>query len=287
MGSMVDSTRRKARISVQMADVGSRRIEEIKQEIYAIADTVFNYRREVISSTETDSIIDISVSMEDTTQMDTTYYTELEYGFTEVDSADKIDVALTGTSVIFMKGNNYLNKNLLVSLLVAFIVIGLIMATIFTSVRMIAISMIPNFIPLLITAGLMGYFGVNLKPSTVLVFSVAFGIAVDFTIHFLSKYRMELKRNRYNIQKAVIKALNETGVSMVYTSVILFFGFIIFAASSFGGTIALGIFTSLTLIVALLSNLLVLPSLLMSYDLAKERARKKKAPLIEYPDEEA
>jgi predicted RND superfamily exporter protein len=119
------------------------------------------------------------------------------------------------------------------------------------------------------------------------VFSIAFGIAVDFTIHFLSKYRMELNRNKYNIQKAVKKALNETGVSMVYTSIILFFGFIIFSGSSFGGTIALGIFTSLTLVVALLSNLIVLPSLLLSYDLAKERAKKKKSPLIAYPDEEA
>lgn len=287
MGSMIDSSRRKARISVQMADVGSRRIGELKQEIMAIADTVFNYQRQVSREIETDSILEISQSEMDSTVMDTTFYTEVEYAYTPVDSSERVDIYLTGTSVIFMKGNNYLNKNLMVSLLVAFLVIGLIMASIFTSIRMIVISLIPNFIPLLITAGLMGYFGVNLKPSTVLVFSVAFGIAVDFTIHFLSKYRMELRRNRYNIQKAVKKALKETGVSMVYTSVILFFGFIIFAGSSFGGTIALGIFTSLTLVVALFSNLVVLPSLLMSYDLAKERAKKKKSPLIEYPDDVA
>jgi predicted RND superfamily exporter protein len=161
------------------------------------------------------------------------------------------------------------------------------MASIFTSLRMIAISLVPNVIPLLITAGIMGYFGVALKPSTVLVFSVAFGIAVDFTIHFLSKYRMELRRNNFKIQKAVEKALRETGVSMMYTAIILFFGFIIFAGSAFGGTIALGIFTSITLIVALLSNLILLPSLLLSYDLAKERKKSKKKPLIDYPDEEA
>ncbi len=287
MGSMIDSTRQKARISVQMADVGSRRIEELKREIAAVADTVFNFKREVGNEIITDSIISILPSEMDSTQMDTTYHTELEYVFTPVDSASRKTISLTGTSIIFLKGNNYLNKNLMVSLLVAFLVIGLIMATIFTSARMIAISLIPNFIPLLITAGLMGYFGVALKPSTVLVFSIAFGIAVDFTIHFLSKYRMELRRNKYNIQKAVKKALNETGVSMVYTSVILFFGFIIFSFSSFGGTIALGVFTSLTLVVALLSNLIVLPSLLLSYDLAKERAKKKKSPLIDYPDEVA
>ncbi|MBO6517280.1 MAG: MMPL family transporter [Bacteroidia bacterium] len=285
MGSMIDSTRQKARISVQMADVGSLRIEEIKNEISAIADTVFNYRREVGDEIQTDSILSIEPSEMDSTVMDTTYFTRIEYVYTPVDSSERKDISLTGTSVIFLKGNNYLNKNLLVSLLVAFLVIAMIMATIFTSLRMIIISLIPNFIPLLITAGLMGYFGVALKPSTVLVFSVAFGIAVDFTIHFLSKYRMELRQNNYNIQKAVKKALNETGVSMVYTSVILFFGFIIFSGSSFGGTIALGVFTSLTLVVALLSNLVVLPSLLLSYDLAKERAKKKKSPLIKYPDE--
>lgn len=287
MGSMIDSLRQKARISVQMADVGSKRIQELKTEIAAIADTVFNYQREVVNEITTDSIVDIVQSEMDSTMMDTIYHTELEYAYTPVDSSMRRDISLTGTSIIFLKGNDYLNRNLMISLLVAFLIIGLIMATIFTSARMIAISLIPNMIPLLITAGLMGYFGVALKPSTVLVFSIAFGIAVDFTIHFLSKYRMELKRNRYNIQKAVKKALNETGVSMVYTSVILFFGFIIFSGSSFGGTIALGIFTSLTLVVALLSNLIVLPSLLLSYDLAKERAKKKKSPLIDYPDEEA
>lgn len=287
MGSMIDSSRQKARISVQMADVGSQRIEEIKNEISAIADTIFNYKREIGEEIQTDSIINIAQSEMDSTVMDTTYHTEIVYTYTPVDSSSRVDISLTGTSVIFLKGNNYLNKNLMISLLVAFLIIGLIMATIFTSARMIIISLIPNFIPLLITAGLMGYFGVALKPSTVLVFSVAFGIAVDFTIHFLSKYRMELRRNRYNIQKAVKLALKETSVSMVYTSVILFFGFIIFAGSSFGGTIALGVFTSLTLVVALFSNLVVLPSLLLSYDLAKERAKKKKSPLIEYPDDVA
>ena len=284
---MIDSSRQKARISVQMADVGSKRIQELKTEIAAIADTVFNFQREVVNEITTDSIIDIVQSDMDSTVMDTIYHTDLEYAFTPVDSSARRDISLTGTSIIFLKGNDYLNNNLMISLLVAFLIIGLIMATIFTSARMIAISLIPNLIPLLITAGLMGYFKVALKPSTVLVFSIAFGIAVDFTIHFLSKYRMELKRNKYNIQKSVKKALNETGVSMVYTSVILFFGFIIFSGSSFGGTIALGIFTSLSLIVALLSNLIVLPSLLLSYDLAKERAKKKKSPLISYPDEEA
>lgn len=291
--SLVDSTKRKARISVQMADVGSVRIKELRDEISLVADTVFNYKPDRIW---TDSIIAVShdtfyedEETHDTAGMivmsDTEYYSYDT--LVQRDSAEHADVFLTGTSIIFLKGNDYLINNLFVSLAVAFIIIGLIMASIFTSFRMIIISLIPNIIPLLITAGIMGYFNVSLKPSTVLVFSVAFGIAVDFTIHFLSKYRMELKRNGFKIQKAVLAALNETGVSMIYTAVILFFGFIIFVGSSFGGTIALGVFTSITLVVSVLSNLILLPSLLLSYDLAKARQKSKKQPLLKYPDADA
>jgi len=282
--SLIDSTNQKARISVQMADVGTKKIRELKKEIYAIADTIFNYRKNEIQI-PTDSIIEIWVDSADQSNNDTTFYFDSEVSYEELDSSEQIDVIITGTSVIFQKGNDYLIQNLLVSLLVAFLIIGLIMATIFISMRMIIISLIPNIIPLLITAGIMGYFDVALKPSTVLVFSVAFGIAVDFTIHFLSKYRMELRRNQFNIQVSVNKALKETGVSMLYTSVILFFGFIIFSGSSFGGTIALGIFTSITLVVGLFSNLILLPSMLLSYDFAKERAKSKKKPIIKYPDD--
>jgi uncharacterized protein len=284
--SMIDSAYSKARITVQVADVGSKRIKVLKKEVLLAADTIFNFVREDVEE-PTDSILDIAINEYDSTQFDTTFYARVIPTYTPVDSTEEKEIRLTGTSIIFVKGNDYLNKNLLISLLVAFLIIGSIMATIFISLRMIVISLIPNIIPLLITAGFMGWFEVALKPSTVLVFSVAFGIAVDFTIHFLSKYRMELKRNHYDIQQSVSKALAETGVSMVYTSVILFFGFIIFAGSSFGGTIALGLFTSLTLVVALLSNLIVLPSLLLSYDQAKGRAKSKKSPLIKYPDDVA
>lgn len=241
LNSMVDSNFRKARISLQMADVGSEKIKQIRGKVDSISAEIF--------------------------------------------PESEFSLQSTGTSVIFLKGNDYLISNLAISLAVAFLIISGIMALIFSSGRMIVISLIPNLIPLLFTLGFMGYSGVHLKPSTVLVFSVAFGIAVDFTIHFLSKYRMELKRNKYNMQKSVMKALNEVGPSMIYTAVILFFGFIIFAFSDFGGTISLGIFTSLTLLVALFSNLIVLPSLLLSYDLAKERAKSKSKPLIDLPDD--
>lgn len=283
--SLLDSNQQKARVSVQIADVGSVKIEQLKDSIKRIADTIFNFVKNE-EEVFTDSIMEITIDTFDgVAEADTEFYSYPIVSYEPVDSSERTDIFLTGTSIIFLKGNSYLVSNLLSSLLVAFIIIGLIMATLFVSVRMIAISLIPNIIPLLITAGFMGHFHVALKPSTVLVFSVAFGIAVDFTIHFLSKYRMELKRNHFNLPKAVASALKETGVSMIYTAIILFFGFIIFANSKFGGTIALGVFTSITLVVGLMCNLILLPSLLLSYDLAKERKKKKQKPLIEYPDE--
>jgi predicted RND superfamily exporter protein len=143
------------------------------------------------------------------------------------------------------------------------------MAVLFSSFRMIIISLIPNVIPLLITGGLMGYFGIPLKPSTALIFSIAFGISVDDTIHYLARYRQELFFNKFNVSKSVTASLMETGTSMMYTSIILFFGFIIFAFSDFGGTVALGILTSTTLLCAMFTNLIVLPALLISFDTGK------------------
>lgn len=276
--SIVDSNFSKARISVQMADVGSVRIKELKEKVEGIADSIFNY----IAETEeiyTDSIESIEFDSF-YQEYDTFYHFYIDTTYVAVDSADRTDINITGTSVIFLKGNDYLISNLLVSLLVAFIIISLLMAGIFTSGRMILISLIPNTIPLLFTAGIMGFSGVSFKPSTVLVFSVAFGIAVDFSIHFLTKYKLELKHTK-NLSTAVKRVQREISTSMIYTAVILFFGFIIFVGSSVGGTIALGLFTAITLLVALLSNLLLLPSLLISYDIAKANKAK---PLIEIND---
>ncbi len=183
------------------------------------------------------------------------------------------DVTLTGKALVFLKGTTYLVKNLAVSLGIAIILISLFMAWIFRSFKMILISLIPNVLPLLFTAGLMGYLGVPIKPSTILVFSIAFGISVDDTIHFLAKYRQELKANNWKVRKSVYNALKETGVSMFYTSIVLFFGFLIFMFSSFGGTIALGGLVSITLLFAMVSNLLLLPALLLSFE--RKIANKK------------
>ena len=142
---------------------------------------------------------------------------------------------------------------------------------------MILVSLLPNLLPLIITAGLMGFLGVPIKPSTILVFSIAFGISVDDTIHFLAKYRQELIANNWKIKKSVYAALRETGVSMFYTSIVLFFGFSVFTISSFGGTVALGALVSVTLVFAMLANLLLLPSLLLSLEksIANKETLKK------------
>ena len=159
------------------------------------------------------------------------------------------------------------------------------MAWMFTSFRMVVVSIVPNLIPLLLTGAIMGYFGIALKPSTILVFSIAFGISVDDTIHFLAKYRQELLANNWHIKKSVLTALKETGVSMFYTSVVLFFGFFIFISSDFGGTIALGLLVSITLLLAMLANLLLLPALLLSLEKAIT-TESFNEPLIDIFDEE-
>lgn len=201
---------------------------------------------------------------------------------------ERYDVTMTGKALVFQKGTKYLVKNLAISLSLAILLIALFMAYMFRSFRMIVISLIPNLLPLLITAGLMGYLGVPIKPSTILVFSIAFGISVDDTIHFLAKYRQELQANNWKIKASVYGALRETGVSMFYTSIVLFFGFSVFIISSFGGTVALGALVSATLLFAMLSNLLLLPSLLLSLERSianKEVLRKPSINIIPEEDE--
>lgn len=221
--SFIDSTKTETRISVQMADVGSKRMESLINELRPRVDSVF--------------------------------------------PAEKFKTTITGNSLIFLKGNDYLFRNLMESILLAIFLISLVMISLFMSIRMILISILPSLIPLVITAGLMGFFGVALKPSTILIFSIAFGIASDQTIYFLTKYRHEMRTNPVlSISRAVTMTIRETGVSMIYTAVILFFGFFIFSASNFGGTAALGKLLSVTLLVAMCSNLVLLPAFLVSLE---------------------
>jgi len=176
---------------------------------------------------------------------------------------DKYDVQLTGTSVTFVEGNRYIIHGLKDSIFWAFVLIAFCMLYLFRSARILACSLIPNIIPLLITAGLMGWIGIPLKPSTVLVFSVALGIAIDITIRFLVNYKQELPLQNFDTKQTVINTIHHTGISIIYTSLVLIAGFIIFCLSGFGGTKALGWLTSLTLVVATFTNLVLLPALLI------------------------
>ena len=230
--SFMDSTRSIARISVQIPDIGSDRLNELKNALDSIFIPVF--------------------------------------------PAEEYKVTYTGTSIVVLSGNEFLIDGLISSVALAFVLIALIMAYMFRTPRMLIIALIPNLIPLLLTAGLMGFFKIPLKPSTVLVFSVAFGMSVDYTIHFLAKYKLELARHNWDIPHTVSLTLQETGVSMLYTSVILFFGFITFVVSQFDGTKYMGVLVSITLVASLFANLLLLPALLLTFD----RVPKKKRHLI-------
>ena len=247
-------------------------------------ENAVNVTRNFVDSTK--SIIRVSASMADigTLEMDEL----MEHLQPRIDSifpTDNYSVTLTGTSIIFLEGTHYLVKNLSISITLAILIIALVMALLFTSTRMVFIALIPNIMPLLFTAGMMGWTGIPIKPSTILVFSIAFGISVDDTIHFLAKYRQELTRLKWDIKKAVILAVQETGVSMMYTSIVLFCGFMMFSISEFDGTRSLGILVSVTLFVAMFTNLLLLPSLLLSFnDYLTTKAFEE--PLLDIIDEE-
>lgn len=234
----------------------------------------------------TQSITRMSFRMKD---IGTTRMAEMEKTIlghvNEIFPNDKYTVHVTGSSIVFFKGTQYLIKNLFLSLALAIFLIASFMAWMFSSKRMVMVALIPNLLPLIVTAALMGYFGIPIKASTILVFSIAFGISVDDTIHYLAKYRQELKATNWSIRSSVVLALRETGQSMMYTSIILFFGFSIFALSEFGGTVSLGVLVSLTLLSAMLSNLVLLPSLLLTLEKAITN-RSFKEPLLQIFDEE-
>ncbi|MDG2371430.1 MAG: efflux RND transporter permease subunit [Flavobacteriaceae bacterium] len=200
--------------------------------------------------------------------------------------SERFNVLLTGKSLLFLKGTKYLVKNLFLSLSLAILLIALFMAYMFRSFKMIIISLIPNLLPLIITAGVMGFSGIPLKASTILVFSIAFGISVDDTIHFLAKYRQELSANNWKIKSAIYSSLRETGISMFYTSIVLFFGFAVFMTSDFGGTVALGGLVSVTLLLAMLANLILLPSLLISMEDKVSNKKTLKKPKIKIIEED-
>lgn len=197
------------------------------------------------------------------------------------------NVHLTGHSLVFLKSNDYLLSNLIESLIIEIVLIAIVGIALFRSVRIIVLSKLPCLIPLIVTAGVMGYLDIRFKPSTILIFSIAFGISSDGTIYFLTKYRQELKKLGSSASSAIRATIFDTGLSMIYTSIILFFGFAIFSASSFGGTVALGVLVSLTLLMSMFTNLILLPAILLSIHnkkLGKEIVNEK--PLIDIEEEQ-
>jgi predicted RND superfamily exporter protein len=198
---------------------------------------------------------------------------QLQTKIDELFPKDRYNVTLTGKALVFQKGTSYLIDNLIISLIFAILVIAALMAYLFRSLKMVMASVITNVLPLCITSGLMGYLDIPLKPSTILVFSIAFGISVDNAIQFMAKYRHDLIKNNGLVNKSVISSIRETGISTFYTSVVLIFGFAIFTLSSFVGTIALGGLISCTLLFAMFANLLVLPALVLTFE--KKKALKE------------
>ena len=176
----------------------------------------------------------------------------------------KFNVTLTGASSTFLEGSAFIINGLKESILWAFLFIALCMLYLFRSLRILICSLIPNLIPLIVTAGIMGWSGVRLKPSTVLIFSVALGIAIDVTIRFLVNYKQELPANNFDVKLTVSETIKHTGLSILYTSLVLIAGFVIFCFSGFGGTQSLGWLTSITLFTATLTNLVLLPVLLLA-----------------------
>lgn len=294
----MDSTGTKTRITSQIKDVGVDQLDSILDVVIPKIDEILNPNKKIITSfllKIKNSENEVKLAFMDSLLYEFPY---IEYSYlallknespetykkydkdgldyqaivsSDYENLEKaadytfVGNRVTGFIVPFTKGTKYLIINLLISLLLAIIGISILMAFLFKSFWIVIISVVTNIIPLLFTAGIMGYFGVDLKPSTILVFSISLGISVDDAIHFLAKFKQELKLNNNEISRSVYAALRETGVSMFYTSIILFFGFSIFMASSYGGTQALGILVSITLLVAMLCNLVLLPSLLLRF----------------------
>ncbi|MCZ4245285.1 efflux RND transporter permease subunit [Pedobacter punctiformis] len=228
LNNFIDKDKQSTRLSFQMADVGSKRLDAILLELKPRIDSIL--------------------------------------------PPAKFDVELTGSSIIFSKGTDYMLKHLVESIGLAIVLISLLRLAQFKSLGIMFISLLPNIVPLIITAGIMGYFGISLKPSTILIFTIAFGLASDQTIYFLTRYQQELNLTNFPVNKVITDTITETGVSMTHIALILFFGFGIFTASTFGGTVVLGLLLSITLFVALIFNLTLLPALVLWLD--KKKVRK-------------
>jgi len=250
--SVIDTSKRFTRADVEMADLGSIKMKQALATIEPRADSIFNY-----------SVADKAW----------------------VPADQRYKLTYTGSSLIFLRGNDFLVTNLIESVILAVILVSLIMFLMFNSFRMVVVATLPSIIPLLVTLGLMGFFNIHLKPSTILIFSIAFGISSDGTMYFLTKYRQEIKNLNLTTSEVISLVIKETGVSMIYTAIILSFGFLIFIFSGFGGTKAMGILVATTLLMAYCSNLVLLPSFMLSTEKFIKRKTLTKHPIIDVKEE--
>ncbi len=314
--NLVDTSHHTLRIRMQMKDVGSYKVADKVDSLRGEVDEILNPDKRSLErlfskvekgdKSAIDSILyEHSAVFSNLISIISKGNDELEYAFNldpekinayknkpnfnkllrSAINQEYYDLTFTGTSVVAAEGTKYLFINLLQSLVFAIISIALLMAFLFRSFTIILISMIPNIIPLLFTAGIMGYFKIPLKPSTLLVFGIALGITVDNAILFLAKYRQELKQHAWDIKYSILQSLRETGLGIFYTSVILFFGFIMFVFSQFGGTKGLGLLVSITILVGMATNLIILPSLLLSLE-RRVITKSFKEPYFDIYDEE-
>jgi predicted RND superfamily exporter protein len=314
--NLVDTSHHTLRIRMQMKDVGSYKVADKVDSLRGEVDEILNPDKRSLErlfskvekgdKSAIDSILyEHSAVFSNLISIISKGNDELEYAFNldpekinayknkpnfnkllrSAINQEYYDLTFTGTSVVAAEGTKYLFINLVQSLVFAIISIALLMAFLFRSFTIILISMIPNIIPLLFTAGIMGYFKIPLKPSTLLVFGIALGITVDNAILFLAKYRQELKQHAWDIKYSILQSLRETGLGIFYTSVILFFGFIMFVFSQFGGTKGLGLLVSITILVGMATNLIILPSLLLSLE-RRVITKSFKEPYFDIYDEE-
>ena len=284
--SFVDKDKQKARISVNMADIGSRRLPSLLDSIQYDILNILDTGRYNIAFTDTNTgVSTLHLSAKWPFFVRTTEIKPLP--IPKIDSNKKsIDITFTGTTVTFLEGSKFIVNSLRDSLILAFLIIFGCMVALFRSWRILLISIVVNIVPLLITAGLMGWVGIRIKPSTVLVFSVALGITIDVTIRFLVNFKQELARHDDSIADTVHRTIHDTGLSIIYTSLILTAGFGVFVLSQFDGTKALGYLTSITLLLAMVTNLILLPALLLWMDKVIEKKNNAISFLIDEDEDD-
>jgi len=183
---------------------------------------------------------------------------ELDQWIAENTDSNIATYKLTGTGLILDKNAEYIRQNLIEGLGIAIFIVSLLMVLLFRNLKMILISLIPNILPLLIAGALLGYLGIELEAGISIVFAVIFGIAVDDTIHFLSKYKLARRAGK-DMEEALQITFLETGKAICLTSVILFFGFLVMLFSIHPPSITIGLLISVTLLSALFSDMLIIP----------------------------